>query len=642
MFGRGYISTISSVDGQAAFLREEARFDHIAKLRSVSTRRAPGLPQKLPLNRTMSLLNDPKLNELHRRLCELKAQGATEKEINAANRQFRIHRQWSKRTALEKWKEEWLDDHYQRTIQSGGTVSHDSSSSDHRIQALFRVMSERARLAEMIASDKIVTRDQTLLAVQDLLSLCQRDFEVMYRPGDEPVDQSCPVCHTQLPSKASDRPDHIYGCRRNVLRRTWTDVNYCFLCYHWFRDALDWETHCSKHLLSMTPVWCGVQTYCHTIIRPGMCPFCLCNEQLSASNRLRMWTRNYQLMTYVDCHINEFCDSRFTCPHPLCDAQENSIDLFRHHLSDTHGLTKSQREAFDAQRSADMGKSDLSLTNNDVNPPPNSTMRRKKRKPNSRTEPIFIAWSPPPSMLSRKCSSQPKVANVNPESKRKFSERRMQLSTLEDYSSNAFSTLEEKLQSDDDTVCDSLSDLCPALRRNDSHSPSNLIPNETLNDSGRESVVRAASAFECIRIPIDPALLSADDHLVSHTSIEASEENAVLETPHASFDTIDEVPYQISSNASAILMHDIAKGPIAKVPWENSSSTSTIIDHDSSVPNEKGRREKSFSISRCAPDECESPSASHPTISSDLAFRCPICNRDVARPRYNKPMNARS
>lgn len=102
MFGRAYISSLCSVDAQAAFLREEARFDHIAKLRSVSTRRAPGLPQKLPTDRTTNLLADPKLSELHRRLCDLRAQGAPKKEIEAANRRFRIHRQWTKKNSSRK------------------------------------------------------------------------------------------------------------------------------------------------------------------------------------------------------------------------------------------------------------------------------------------------------------------------------------------------------------------------------------------------------------------------------------------------------------------------------------------------------------------------------------------------------------
>ena len=312
----------------------------------------------------MDLLNNPKICEFYRRLCDLRDRGASSKEIQAANRQFRIHRKWSKRTALDKWKEEWLDDRYQKTIQSEGTVSHDKSTDVNGVQALFRIMPERARLADMIVFDKIVTRNQKMLAVQDSLSLCQRDFEVMYRPGDEPIGDLCLVCHKQLPKKPRDRPQHIHNCRQDALKGTSVYVQYCFFCFRWFCDAVDWEEHCSKHLFSMNFVWCKIQTYYHTIISPKNCPFCLSNEHISASNGLRTWTRNYLLMEYVKNYIDKTCSSNFKFPHPLCDTQLDNLDLFRHHLSDIHGLTRSQREAFDAQRDADMKNNDLSLTTN--------------------------------------------------------------------------------------------------------------------------------------------------------------------------------------------------------------------------------------------------------------------------------------
>lgn len=97
MFGRDHIFSISFVDGQAAFLREEARSDHIAKFRSFSTRRASGLLQKLSSERTMSLLNDFKILELHGRLCDFRAEKAPSNVIKKANREFREYRQTSKR-----------------------------------------------------------------------------------------------------------------------------------------------------------------------------------------------------------------------------------------------------------------------------------------------------------------------------------------------------------------------------------------------------------------------------------------------------------------------------------------------------------------------------------------------------------------
>ena len=125
-------------------------------------------------------------------------------------------------------------------------MSHDNLSDVHQVQALFRIMPECARLAEVIFFNELVTTDQHLLAVQNLLSLCQRDFEVVYRPGDEPISGVCPVCRIKLPQQAQDRPDHIHHYRRNELRRSIdqhslssgsAQVQYCFSCFLWFTDV---------------------------------------------------------------------------------------------------------------------------------------------------------------------------------------------------------------------------------------------------------------------------------------------------------------------------------------------------------------------------------------------------------------------
>jgi hypothetical protein len=65
---RDYLLIIT-LDAQAAFLREKPRTDHINKLRSVSTKRALGLPQKLPAKEIANLLDDPTEKNLYRKLC---------------------------------------------------------------------------------------------------------------------------------------------------------------------------------------------------------------------------------------------------------------------------------------------------------------------------------------------------------------------------------------------------------------------------------------------------------------------------------------------------------------------------------------------------------------------------------------------
>lgn len=455
-------------------------------------------------------------------------------------------------------------------------------------------MPERARLAELIASDEVATRDQTLLAVEDLLSLCRSNFEVMYRPGDEPIDQSCPECHLQLPSKPRDRPDHIYHCRRSALSRTSTDVNYCFFCYHWFRNAYEWDTHCSEHLLLMSSLWCGVQRYCHTVISPGSCPLCLSNEQLSPSKRLQAWTRNYLLMQHVNRHIEEIIDFEFRCPRPFCDEQMYNRDLFRQHLNDIHGLTRSQKEAFDAQRKADAENNEFP---SDIN-----KQRKKKRKLNDRPEHRFIAWSPSARVMSQSFSSQSKVsAKVG--RKRKMAADRVQDDNAQN-STDVFEIIDEKPHSDEDIICGSPHDSCLELGRND-------------------------AIFKCVDIPIDPALLSLDVTQDMRISDEVVEDKAVCKESHASVGIMDEMFCENSSKISTVIVHDVAENTTARQPTDQIQGLNFPA---------KTKRKKSSSITRSVRDEIENPTMFH-TASGDPAFQCPICNRDVPRPSHSRFMN---
>ncbi len=271
MGDRDYLSSITSVDGQAAFLREKRRTDHIAKLRSVSTRRAPGLPQALPAKEMANVLTDPTATELYRDLYHLRKHGATEKTMNEALRKHRMYVHWLKTRALARWKEEWLERRYTNIIQARGRISHDRASTVDQAQALFRVLPERARLADMIKCNEHRTRAQRLSAVQDLLSLCTRNFEVMYRPGEEPVDGRCPVYQCKLPEVKCNRADHIHACRRKEFAARTVDrqsagsgpvlVEYCLLCFKWVAGATAWEEHCHGHLDSTTPKWCAVRVY---------------------------------------------------------------------------------------------------------------------------------------------------------------------------------------------------------------------------------------------------------------------------------------------------------------------------------------------------------------------------------------------
>jgi hypothetical protein len=211
-------------------------------------------------------------------------------------------------------------------------------------------MSKRARLIEMIVFDNQITKNQNLLIVQDLLSLSRRNFEVMYRFEDELIDELCSICHVKLFKKARDRSKHIHNCRRKIMKRIASQysffndsilIKYCFVCFRWFQNVIIWKKHCRKHFLFMNSLWCEIQTYCHVVINSEFCILCLSDERISASKRLRSWTRNYLLMKHVEHHIKNLYFFKFVCFHSLCDTQMKDLILFKCHLNDVHELIKS-------------------------------------------------------------------------------------------------------------------------------------------------------------------------------------------------------------------------------------------------------------------------------------------------------------
>lgn len=256
---------------------------------------------------------------------------------------------------LEQWKAEWLEVRYENIIQSHRKISPDRSAATSRAQTLFRIMPERARLIDMIKSTEPRTREQKLQTVEDMLSLFTRNYEVMYRSGEEPVNGACPVCRSKLPETKRTRADHIHACRRKefvaTVKARWCSegagpvrVEYCFLCFKWFNGAPAWERHCRSHLDSFKPTWCAIRIYCHTMISPGFCPWHLHEESLPAAERLKQWPRNCILMDHID---DDHIEPIHSWPAPCgCGVEAKDVLDLRYHLSDAHGLWKTEWKRF--------------------------------------------------------------------------------------------------------------------------------------------------------------------------------------------------------------------------------------------------------------------------------------------------------
>lgn len=90
--------------------------------------------------------------------------------------------------------------------------------------------------------------------------------------------------------KKTQRSGHIHACRHTQMarahERSKSEVRYCYFCFRWIFTE-DWEKHCQMHLDRITSKCCATITYCHSLLRPALCPFCLGGDRrvMSASTR---------------------------------------------------------------------------------------------------------------------------------------------------------------------------------------------------------------------------------------------------------------------------------------------------------------------------------------------------------------------
>ena len=127
----------------------------------------------------------------------------------------------------------------------------------------------------------------------------------------------------------------------NRLGRLLSEIHYCYQCFEWVVGE-KWEPHCRAHLDALTSKRCGTVTYCHTLVRPGYCPFCLGKISLSTSDRLKPWSRDHKLWLHVkEEHLTD-CQWPLVCPHPRCSTTHDDSTSFQFHLIDVHKFSRSR------------------------------------------------------------------------------------------------------------------------------------------------------------------------------------------------------------------------------------------------------------------------------------------------------------
>lgn len=198
IFGQSYVANTSSVDGVGAFLGEPVDHSHIDYFQSLERFREQGLPCELPAHIEESLREDGRLQELEAEVQKLSYKDPS--SLKEAKKRLASYLKALKGKALRAYQEKWVQQRRDwKIVTRGKEQAHDLDRTD-LVQSLCLLFPERARLAQMLASDEPLTPEARWLAMEDLYTLCTRDFSVLYLPGTQPIGGACPVkcCRLEL------------------------------------------------------------------------------------------------------------------------------------------------------------------------------------------------------------------------------------------------------------------------------------------------------------------------------------------------------------------------------------------------------------------------------------------------------------
>ncbi|KAK1141018.1 hypothetical protein N8T08_009675 [Aspergillus melleus] len=339
-----YQAHCSSIDTVGDVLDEEEETYHIDYFQGYGQFREVGLPHELPAEVEETILQRPELVAIRARIEQLDTKADPE-AINFKKNEYRKVLISIRLSELHHYQAQWVRERRDWRILNRGKNPHESLESNAYTRALTQIMPEMGCIAETLSSAEPLSHEEKLLFGNQLLTQCRRDYDVVYLPGESPINGYCPVDTCQdniqtLPKPKRSR--HIHDCVRKAtasrLGITDYQLRYCYECMSWFQEN-DWHHHSGQHLQSWDNLHCEVIIYRNTVIRPGYCPCCLWDQTLEPEERVKYWLHSAGLRGHIEKkHIQKM---EWPSMNPICGCSrsfESEID-FRRHLHDVHGLT---------------------------------------------------------------------------------------------------------------------------------------------------------------------------------------------------------------------------------------------------------------------------------------------------------------
>lgn len=194
------------------------RLDHIEYLRGVGKYRAIGYPRHLPAERQHAIGKNEDLRELKRRLEELRIQEnsgesshqSTVEERDANNvddnasfaikltaKQIQVLKTCLHNSELAKYRDKWVQRRVEAQVRAGGKAPETIVYNDIA-HCLFKAQPDHQHIAKMMPMDDHLSYQDMLSVMESLLAYCTKDYNVFYRPGEEPVNGRCPVGNCDL------------------------------------------------------------------------------------------------------------------------------------------------------------------------------------------------------------------------------------------------------------------------------------------------------------------------------------------------------------------------------------------------------------------------------------------------------------
>ena len=198
IFGQAYVANTSSIDGQGAFLGETLKHKHIDYFQGLDQFREPGLPCELPARLEETLKQNPRLQELGEEVRQCPRECPT--ALKHSKQLLASYWKTLQRVALYNYQEKWVQERRDWQVLTRGKEQHGDLHRADLVESLSLLFPERRRLAQRLASDAVMTSEERWLAMEDLYTLCTRDFSVLYLPGHRSANGRCPVecCQSDL------------------------------------------------------------------------------------------------------------------------------------------------------------------------------------------------------------------------------------------------------------------------------------------------------------------------------------------------------------------------------------------------------------------------------------------------------------